>query len=175
MVLAVEPSLLPGAIQEWSNTPRADGISPSLAFFGRRTRGSIPFLPQPTVDFPSRSPLNDDSGRTLRPLAVDSEVWIQMRPGSTWKRGTVRAIKSGRSYLVELPCGRSYVRNRRFLRPLATQNQPEAVVAPDDLAVPEADASFEPEAVVAPDTVPRRSRRTAGLQPEHASLSGSRI
>ena len=170
LVLAVEPSLLSGAVQEWSNTPpRADGISPSLAFFGRRSRGSVPFIPQPMVDFPSRSPLHDDSGHNLRPLAAETEVWIQLRPGSTWKRGTVRATKGERSYLVELPGGRSYVRNRRFLRPLAE--------FPDKAALdPQASDPVQPEAVVAPENVgPRRSRRTAGMNPENAALAGSRI
>jgi len=121
------------------------------------------------VDFPSRSPLHDDSGHNLRPLAAETEVWIQLRPGSTWKRGTVRATKGERSYLVELPGGRSYVRNRRFLRPLAE--------FPDKAALdPQASDPVQPEAVVAPENVgPRRSRRTAGMNPENAALAGSRI
>jgi len=128
LVLAVAPSSLQSAIQEWRNTPRSvDGISPSMAFLGRRTRGLLPCLPQPTLEFPSRSPLRDDAGRELRPLAAGTEVWVQLRPGSTWKRGIIRAVKGERTYLVELPGGRSYVRNRRFLRP-AQDVQPEAVV-----------------------------------------------
>ena len=199
LVIAVEPSNLPSAIQEWRNTPRSsDGISPSMAFFGRRTRGLLPCLPQPTLDFPSRSPLVDQSGQDLFPLAVDAPVWIQLRPGGTWKKGTVRAQKSGRTYLVELPNRKSYVRNRRFLRPLkagppslSDASEPEAVVAPDISDLPNAsvfepeavvapeiadipDAPEQPEAVVAPDIL-RRSRRTAGLAPEQSTLFGSRI
>ena len=200
LVLAVDSNLLPHAIQEWRNTPRADGISPSMAFFGRRTRGTVPFLPQPMLDFPARSPLQDDSGKVLRPLAAGFLVWIQLRPGATWKKGCVRTQKRDRTYLVELPGGRSYVRNRRFLRPLADvparvepeavvapekpvihagdfsdpDEQPEAEVAPEDPLIHAVDDPDEPEAVVAPDQ-PRRSRRTAGLRPENEPLLGSRI
>ena len=186
LVVAVDASLLQSALQEWRNTPRStDGISPSMAFFGRRTRGLLPCLPQPTVDFPSRGSAQELApGPTLRPLAVESPVWIQLRPGSTWKRGTVSAKKAERTYLVELPDGRCYVRNRRFLRPLVegrplptppegSHIQPEAVVAPD-MTEPVVLAMDEPEAVVAPEQT-RRSRRTAGLRPENAPLSGSRI
>ena len=134
------------------------------------------------LDFPSRSPLQDDSGKVLRPLAAGSLVWIQLRPGATWKKGCINAQKSDRSYLVELPGGRSYVRNRRFLRPLADvpgrvdAAEPEAVVAPDYGVGgdPHGEEDEEPEAAVAPD-LPRRSRRTAGLNSENSALSGSRI
>ena len=143
----------------------------------------VPFLPQPMLEFPARSPPQDDSGKVLRPLAAGSLVWIQLKPGANWKKGCVRAKRSDRSYLVELPGGRSYVRNRRFLRPLADvpardEPEPEAVVAPEepvDIGVHEE----EPEAVVAPEEpehAPRRSsRRTAGLRSENAPLHGSRI
>ena len=74
-----------------------------MAFFGRRTRGTVPFLPQPMLDFPSRSPNQDDSGRVLRPLAVESLVWIQLRPGATWKKGCIRAQKSDRNCPAAVP------------------------------------------------------------------------
>ena len=174
LVIAVDSSKLQDAIQEWRNTPRADGVSPSMGFFGRRTRGTVPFLNQPMAAFPPHAPLEDHSGRVLQPLAPESKVWVQLRPGETWKRGTIITRKSERSYLVEIVGGRCYLRNRRFLRPV----KPEAVVAPENRDEPEAvvapENRDEPEAVVAPE-LPRRSRRTAGLRPENEPLLGSRV
>ena len=175
LVVAVAPSLLQSAIQEWRNTPRSsDGISPSMAFFGRRTRGLLPCLPQPTLDFPSRTPAQErDPGPVLPPLSVGTSVWVQLRPGATWKKGEVRAKKAERTYLVELPNGHCYVRNRRFLRPLVVGKRAPPPASPAD---PRVGASLpeQPEAVVAPDDL-RRSRRAAGLVPEFSALSGSRI
>ena len=38
------------ALQEWQNTPRANGFSPAQAFLGRCLRGCLPSLSLPTFD-----------------------------------------------------------------------------------------------------------------------------
>ena len=175
LVRTTEPSKLRLALQEWRNTPRQDGISPSMAFLGRRTRGELPFLPgQPMVDFPSRPlPLEPVGGRALVPLVVGQRVWLQIQPGTTWKEGVVSEIKGYRSYLVELSSGRRFWRNRRFLRPLTAGERPPgpnvgALEAPA-LPPPVDDDDDEDGAV------PRRSRRAAGLDPEWRPLARPRI
>ena len=94
-------------------------------------------------------------------------MWIQLRPGSAWKKGEINASKDERTYLVEVPGGRCYVRNRRFLRPLVAGSSPPVVLpaAPARGEVP-----AQPEAVVAPDNAGlRRSRLTASLVPENTA------
>jgi hypothetical protein len=40
----------PTALLEWRNTPRADGVSPAQAFFGRRQRTLLPEAPRPQLE-----------------------------------------------------------------------------------------------------------------------------
>eukprot|EP00095_Tigriopus_kingsejongensis_P005672 snap_masked-scaffold377_size191454-processed-gene-0.8 protein:Tk05672 transcript:snap_masked-scaffold377_size191454-processed-gene-0.8-mRNA-1 annotation:"PREDICTED: uncharacterized protein K02A2.6-like" len=85
------------ALQEWRNTPRADGLSPSVAFLGRRQRTATPSLPQPTVSFPVRHSRDAalGRGRVLPPLPVASLVRLQDPVGLHWRR-TVQEISPKR-------------------------------------------------------------------------------
>eukprot|EP00094_Tigriopus_californicus_P012495 TCALIF_12080-PA protein Name:"Protein of unknown function" AED:0.36 eAED:0.50 QI:76/0/0/1/0/0/2/0/100 len=63
----------------------------------------------------------DKSSRNLSLLSVGTSVWIQNPINRLWDRiGVIEGIRNtDRSFIVNIPGGRSYVRNRRFLRPVA--------------------------------------------------------
>eukprot|EP00095_Tigriopus_kingsejongensis_P004742 maker-scaffold1127_size61050-snap-gene-0.12 protein:Tk04742 transcript:maker-scaffold1127_size61050-snap-gene-0.12-mRNA-1 annotation:"hypothetical protein DAPPUDRAFT_269522" len=96
------PAEFPVALQEWRNCPRADGLSPSVLFYGRRQRGVVPHLPPVKTPRPvdADRPLPPPgllAGHPLSPLAVGQRVRLQDPSSSTGERkGTVEVVLSAR-------------------------------------------------------------------------------
>ena len=125
------------ALREYRNTPRHDGLSPAQWLFGRRQRTNIPAMPQ-AYNRLSNDEINQLDARRreevkkakkdhrgLPHLTPGQLVIIQDPKTHRWvSRGTVTAVrKQNRSYIVDIN-GRSYLRNRRFLRPCLNQDLP---------------------------------------------------
>ena len=77
---------------------------------------------------------HDASARPLSGLRVGCHVDMQDTDTSRWdRRGVIVGVGRRRTYLVKLPNGRIYWRNRRFLRPhrplLASDVEPPAAVS----------------------------------------------
>ena len=117
------------ALLEFRNCPRQDGFSPSMAFFGRRLKGVIPFIPQPlqSVENEDFSEIRleqkekmSSSGHELPPLNIGNEVLIQNQLTNLWDRsGKITDIvgHNERSYIISPHDGGASIRrNRRFLR-----------------------------------------------------------
>ena len=80
-----------------------------------------------------------------------------MSPGRWNRRGTVVEQKSGRTYIVEVG-GRRFTRNRRFLRPCLTQDDPEVEFT--DVGADATSEDIGPDPKPEPEPfVPRRSKR----------------
>ena len=61
----------------------------------------------------------DASARSLKHLHIGQRVLLQDPKTGLWDRsGVIVGIGSQRDYLARLPSGRTYWRNRRYLRPL---------------------------------------------------------
>ena len=157
---------------EWRNTPRcSDDLSPAQWALGRRQRSDCPALPSAYArlsdqDFSKAMARReevmakvkrdfDKDRRSLTKLPVGILVVIQDRPvgakpGRWNRRGTIVKLKSARNrtYIVEVEGGRRFTRNRRFLRPCLTQDDPEVEFT--DVG---ADATSED---VGPDPKPER-------------------
>lgn len=184
---------------ELRNTPHADGRSPAQILYGHPLRSAVPAhhrafaarwqraadecdekvaqLQQQTED------RYNVSARTHRPLRVGQRVLIQDPNSKLWDRtGTITAVGARRDYMVKLPSGRLFWRNRRYLRPqrafvwettahalpsaeaasadprMASQHVPVPQMSPPASPAPAAAASASPVALAAPPAV-RRSNR----------------
>ncbi|XP_065182282.1 uncharacterized protein LOC135812991 [Sycon ciliatum] len=169
------------ALLEWRNTPRENGQSPAQALFGRPlssfvTAHHLSFAPDwqaKATDVDKRSAAQsatqeqhyDESARSLSPLRIGMRVDIQDPRTKLWRTtGVVVAIGRNRDYMVKLPSGRVYWRNRRLLKPAPA-------VAPP---APPADTSpAEPAAPQQPCVQqPRRSQRSRQA-PERLNISST--
>ena len=120
---------------ELRNTPRADGRSPAQILYGHPLRSAVPVhhrafaqhWQEAADDCDTRAAKllersverYDASATCHRPLRIRQRVLIQNPTSHLWDRtGTVTGVGSRRDYLVRLPSGRIFWRNRRFLRPL---------------------------------------------------------
>ncbi|TRY74055.1 hypothetical protein TCAL_08747 [Tigriopus californicus] len=67
----------------------------------------------------------NQSTRSLPALHIGTPVWIQDPTNKLWnKMGVIEDIrKRDRSYVICIPGGRTYVRNRRFLRPIGFRKE----------------------------------------------------
>ena len=127
---------------EWRNTPRANGQSPAQALYGRRLSSFMfahhrSFSPEwqlqaaavdarSTTQSAAAAATYNQSARTLPPLRIGSRVDMQDSRSKLWSSsGVIVAIGRNRDYLVKVASGRTYWKNRRFLRPMTA-----AVVAP---------------------------------------------
>jgi len=118
---------LDAAMLEARCTPRADGISPAEAMFGRRPKSALPRLSRAAGDklqvlrAEKTKELHDKraSGTDLPKLQKGQAVMIQDPTSGKWSgRGVVSRLRnSGRSYEVETN-GWTTTRARRFLRPM---------------------------------------------------------
>ena len=98
-------------------------------------------------------------------LSLGAHVDIQHPRTKLWSaHGSIVAIGQHRDYLVKLPSGRIYWRNRRFLRPRVSPTPPPAAAVPTVYA-PDAAQGQTPVASIAPGVhapaqpAPRRSHR----------------
>ena len=120
---------------ELRNTPRADGRSPAQVLYGRPLRSTVPAHHRAFADvwqraaeecderaavFKSRVAAHyDASARPLQQLRLSQSVLLQDPKTGLWDRtGAIVGIGNRRDYLVRLPSGRVYWRNRRYIRPL---------------------------------------------------------
>ena len=121
---------------ELRNSPRADGLSPAQVLYGRPLRSAVPAHHRAFADVWQRAAEEcdekaavksqtaeyyDRSARSLRSLRVSQQVLLQDPKTGLWDRtGTIAGLGNRRDYLIRLPSGRTYWRNRRYLRPLVT-------------------------------------------------------
>ena len=127
------------SLLEFRNTPNLSGKSPAQMFFGRRLRGKLPHLPGANDLDISNSKAGADnrkelmeqretqSGITLKPLSIKQRVLVQNPISKSWdETGTVTGIRPlGRSYDILMDSGKTFLRNRSFLRPIgATKDHP---------------------------------------------------
>ena len=106
------------ALLVYRNTPRAhQKFSPAELFYGRPLRDGLPvFRPD---DVPNASGSPPDRHKRLN---IGDKVVVQHAISKKWlEKGTVVGIRAHeRSYLVRLDTGRILVRNRKFIRPIAS-------------------------------------------------------
>ncbi len=153
-------------LMELRNTPRGGGKSPAEIVYGRPMRTLVPmhrdsFDKKWLVDqeeHDRRTALKqaqaaeayDAKARQLPRLDIGSQVRIRDHVTKLWDTyGTIVSRGEHRDYRVRLPSGRTYWRNRRFLRAMPQTNEdgePET-----DTVVPDA---------TPPTPMPRRSTRT---------------
>lgn len=122
------------AFCEWKATPRPDGFSPSEMFFGRRVRTQLPsllhdFTPKDAEQTRSDSRqkvIDRNDNFILKSMKVGDPVLIQNPNTKQWtEKGVITYIRpSGRSYEITLEDGKTYLRNRRFIRisPISISN-----------------------------------------------------
>ena len=124
------------ALREWRNTPRFDGLSPSQWLTGRRQRTEIVAAPE-AYRWISDSEIQEhearrgqrqeqvkaqvnQASRILEPMQPGEAVLVQDPKTRRWTiEATVVSKRNSRSYEVNID-GRIHVRNRRFLKPVAT-------------------------------------------------------
>ena len=122
-------------------------------FFGRCLWGKLPHLPGANdLDIANAKAGADrrnelmgqcetQPGTTLQPLSVNQKVLVQNPISKSWdEKGVITGVRPlGRSYDVLMDSGKSFLRNRSFLRPIlgATGDQTsDSTVAPPDSQEP---------------------------------------
>ena len=138
---------------ELRNTPRLDGRSPAQILYGRPLSSFIvanhrAFSPgyqlaAEKADL-SRSKYQqkaeqhyNQSAHTLKNLPIGTTVDVQDFRTKQWNlTGVIVAIGKNRDYIVRLPSGRAYWRNRRFLRPCIPSFPSRVVAAPPQISSP---------------------------------------
>ena len=102
-------------------------------FFGRRLRGRLPHLPGANdldignvIDGANQRKLlmetvETRSGIPLKPFTSGQRVLVQNPISKSWdEKGIIIEVRpDGRSYEVNMDSGKSFVRNRAFLRPIS--------------------------------------------------------
>ncbi|MPC76609.1 hypothetical protein E2C01_071026 [Portunus trituberculatus] len=114
--------------------PHGDGRSPSQVLFGHPLRSSVPTHYRSFAEEWQKAAAECDSkavtlhqqakdrydarSRTHSQLFIGTHVDVFNHTSNRWDRhGVIVAIGSRRDYLVKLGSGRTWWRNRRFLRP----------------------------------------------------------
>ena len=156
-------------LREWRNTPKAHGKSPAELMFGRSMRSVVPALSElyKMPDTPAKEEHKekdaevkeriradfDAKTRPLPKLTVGSHVWIQDQRSKKWDTsGIVIKVGKRRSYDVQIPNGRIWKRNRRFLKPKVVKFEEEETSRANTSPNP----SSNPEPT---NSTPRRSQR----------------
>ena len=146
------------ALLEFRNTPNVSGRSPNQMFYGRRLRGRLPHLPGANdLDIKNAIAGADHrktlmeystvSGTPLTQFPIGQRVLLQHPLTKSWdSKGRVTGMRpNGRSYDILLDSGKSFIRNRAYMRPI---DEDEVDGDPDDH-------------VNVDDVQPRRSARIA--------------
>jgi len=117
-------------ILEWRNTPKQCGLSPAQMLMGRMLRSTLPCI-SPLLDPKGGDEIklgleesrekaaahHDSRTKTLPPLKIGERVWIQDHVSKRWThQGQIKNMRPNRGYLIELENGKTWWRNRRFLR-----------------------------------------------------------
>jgi hypothetical protein len=123
---------------ELRNTPRVGGKSPAEIVFGQPMRSRVPahwrsfskewLVPMEEHDermaraSAKAAERYDASSKTLPPLQIGDHVRIQNMVSRRWDRtGVIVHVGRSRDYEIKLPSGRTWWRNRRFLRKITLQ------------------------------------------------------
>ena len=130
----IDTDELQQGLLELRNSARADGLSPAQVLYGRPLRSAVPAHHRAFADVWQRAAEEcdekaavkshtaeyyDRSARSLRSLRVSQQVLLQDPKTGLWDRtGTIVGLGNRRDCLIRLPSGRTYRRNRRYLRPL---------------------------------------------------------
>ena len=121
------------ALLEWRNTPRDGGLSPAQILFGHPLRSFIPahkssfhkkWRPTKEDHRQKRSTINekvkeayDARSKSLTEFKRGDQVWIQNPLSKRWvSQGVITRCGANRDYLIKTSNGKSYWRNRRFIR-----------------------------------------------------------
>ena len=121
------------ALIELRNTPRHNGQSPNMIVFGKNLRSRVPAHYESfdrkwqiaAEDADAKFKSNqakiqehyDRNARDLKPFRVGDKVRIQDHTTKRWTHiGDIVGVGEHRDYRVKLPSGRTWWRNRRFLR-----------------------------------------------------------
>ena len=167
---------------EWRNTPRANGESPAQALFHRPLISFVlahhsTFAPEhqqhsdlldsrTTARSDASTARYDASAQPLPVLRIGLCVDLQDPRSKLWSSsGITVALGRNRDYLVKVPSGRTYWRNRRLLRPRIT---PVVTPALDD--TPRMPTAIAPAQPVPPS--PRRSHRRRAV-PNRLNISST--
>jgi len=131
----------PSALMEWRNTPRTNGVTPSVLFLGRRQKTNLlahESVYRPVSDEKLQKMVSkkedravgeeqehDAHSRVLPGLKVGQGIVLQDAASKLWDRTGVvlRVLDKGRSYIVRMSDGKEYQRNRIFLRPDKTVSE----------------------------------------------------
>ena len=122
------------SLLELRNTPHGDGRSPSQALFGHPFRSSVPTHYRSFAEEWQKSAAEcktkaehlrreskdryDSTTRGHTQLIIGTHVDVYNHTSNRWDRpGVIVGVGSWRDYLVKLGSGRTWLRNRRFLRP----------------------------------------------------------
>ena len=175
---SLDEDQLDRGLLEIRNAPRQDGRSPAQVLFGHPLRpGSVPTHHrayaaewQKAADQCDRKGAeiqqdvrrrHDSRARSLSGLHIGCRVDVQNTESGRWDRtGLVVGIGQRRSYLIKMPSGRIYWRNRRFLRPhhpMLPNGVRPAPPSPVSSAETGADQPLSPSPP--PPPAPRRSGR----------------
>ncbi len=132
------PDFLEGLL-EWRNTPKEHGYSPAQLVYGHSLRSKVPELIAKSDDHHGpdkkkkaqklrnkRKLYYDKNAADLSPLDQGDHVKVQDPKTKLWdKVGLVLSSGRNRDYHVVTDSGKSYWRNRRFLRPVPTPGASE--------------------------------------------------
>jgi len=178
------------ALLELHNTPGSDGRSPNMIVFGRNLRSLLP-VHHSAFDLKwqqladkadaKRTRIREqteayynDGAHPLKPLRVGTRVRIQDHVSKRWEHlGEIVGVGEHRKYRIKLPSGRTWWRNRRFLRQVNADIEEDEN---DDERPSPSDAEDDTETVAASqddddqDQAPRRSSRPK-KKPERYGVS----
>ena len=142
---------------EFRNTQNVSGKSPAQMFFGRRLRSQLPHLPGANdLDIANakkgaeqrKSCIKDSKNRpgiALPELTIGQKVLTQNPLSNAWEnKGVISNIRpSKRSYDVEYDTGQTFIRNRKYLRPI-TDKQIAVPATPATTSSPNYEKEFPP-------------------------------
>ena len=153
---------------EWRNTPNQSGRSPAQIFLGRRLRTQLPTLSGST-DLDLANALQGGKNRKeilksmettpktkLSLLNIGQRVMVQHPTSKRWdSKATIISMRNNkRSYLVKQDDGRTWIRNRKFLRPISNNVNENDTLKRHN---PSQDSDPQPK-----NFQPRRSKRIKG-------------
>ena len=122
----VKPSQMPEAMRALRNTPRsASLLSPAEMFFGRRVEDDLPIYG--TIQDIIRDRIGISEGDKHKMLNPGDRVRVQDVKTGRWDgKGTILSRREhDRSYEVELDDGRTFLRNRKFLKEIRVESLDE--------------------------------------------------
>jgi hypothetical protein len=181
-IKTVDPDRWMKAIILFRNTPRSpSGFSPNELLFGRQLRDILPadrghYLPQHRQAIEARFDelrrRQPQPGTPLSVLKPGQEIYLQDPETKRWtKQGVVQRRLSERSYLVETGNGRTYRRNRRFLKP---RIQPPSAIPQPPLPPVKSALAPSPSDPTPTSRPTRERKRTVRFEDERDQIEAER-